>query len=261
MFERCKAAEDAFMQPQGAQRTSDLDLDLLAVGDYTINDPDLIVPHPQFSERAFVLIPWAEVDPDFEVLGHGRVGDILDAATDEHEVRRPRRRRHRVARLTCSHCASHPVSTLLWVALAAIPVGWSIGRVVDAVSNTLPPVPILPLLLAFLALLLFVGAYAVRGWVQERRYDRRLDALRIARLLALGKRPLCSGPLSSACTWASRSWRWVRSRSRPAGIEPCCRRWSSWRPWWWSLRRCGWSARPRAATDEDSAENGGARPA
>ena len=89
LFERCKAAEDAFgrsrKEPKGPRT---LDLDLLAVGDYTINDPDLIVPHPQFSERAFVLIPWAEVDPDFEVPGHGRVGDILDAASDEHEVRR-----------------------------------------------------------------------------------------------------------------------------------------------------------------------------
>ncbi len=80
------------------------------------------------------------------------------------------------------------VSTLLWVALAAVPVGWSVGMVIDAVSSTLPPIPwILPLLIVFLALLLFAGAYAVRAWVQERRYDRRLDALRIARLLALGK--------------------------------------------------------------------------
>jgi hypothetical protein len=88
------------------------------------------------------------------------------------------------------------VSTLLWVALAAIPVGWSVGRVVDAVSGTLPPIPwILPLLLVFLALLLFVGAYAVRGWVQERRYDRRLDALRVARLLALSKAAAVFGAL------------------------------------------------------------------
>jgi 4-hydroxybenzoate polyprenyltransferase len=80
------------------------------------------------------------------------------------------------------------VSTLLWVALAAVPIGWSVGRVIDTVSGTLPPIPwILPLLLVFFAILLFVGAYAVRGWVEERRYDRRLDALRIARLLALGK--------------------------------------------------------------------------
>ena len=55
--------------------------------------PDLVlvlslVPHPQFAERAFVLIPWAEVDPDFEVPGHGRVADLRDASKDEHRVRR-----------------------------------------------------------------------------------------------------------------------------------------------------------------------------
>jgi 2-amino-4-hydroxy-6-hydroxymethyldihydropteridine diphosphokinase len=89
LFERCKAAEDAFgrsrKEPKGPRT---LDLDLLAVDGYTINDPDLIVPHPQFAERAFVLIPWAEVDPDFEVPGHGRVADLRDASKDEHKVRR-----------------------------------------------------------------------------------------------------------------------------------------------------------------------------
>jgi hypothetical protein len=34
---------------------------------------------------------------------------------------------------------------------------------------------------------LFVGARTVRGWIEERRYDSRMDALRAARLLALGK--------------------------------------------------------------------------
>jgi hypothetical protein len=88
------------------------------------------------------------------------------------------------------------VSTLVWVALAAIPVGWSIAMVVDAVSGTLPPIPwILPLLLMFLAALMFVGAYAVRGWVEQRRFDRRLDALRVARLLALGKAAAMFGAL------------------------------------------------------------------
>ncbi|MGH8774280.1 MAG: DUF3180 family protein [Jiangellaceae bacterium] len=80
------------------------------------------------------------------------------------------------------------IGTLVWVALAAAPVGWSVGRIVEAVSDALPPVPwVLPLLLAFLAAVLFVGARVVRGWVEDRRYDGRMDALRAARLLALGK--------------------------------------------------------------------------
>jgi hypothetical protein len=41
--------------------------------------------------------------------------------------------------------------------------------------------------LAFLAVVLFVGARTVRGWIEERRYDGRMDALRAARLLALAK--------------------------------------------------------------------------
>lgn len=80
------------------------------------------------------------------------------------------------------------IGTLVWVALAAAPVGWSVGRIVEAVTDALPPVPwVLPLLFAFLAAVLFVGARAVSGWVGERRYDGRMNALRAAQLLALGK--------------------------------------------------------------------------
>lgn len=40
-----------------------LDIDLLAVGDLVVGEPDLAVPHPRIAERAFVLIPWAHADP------------------------------------------------------------------------------------------------------------------------------------------------------------------------------------------------------
>jgi 2-amino-4-hydroxy-6-hydroxymethyldihydropteridine diphosphokinase len=43
----------------GAPRT--LDLDLLLYGDHVINEPGLVVPHPRFRERAFVLAPLAEI--------------------------------------------------------------------------------------------------------------------------------------------------------------------------------------------------------
>ncbi|MDE2223715.1 MAG: 2-amino-4-hydroxy-6-hydroxymethyldihydropteridine diphosphokinase [Xanthomonadaceae bacterium] len=54
-----------------------LDLDLLLYGDRAINEPDLVVPHPGLHERAFVLLPLADVAPDFEVPGHGLVRDLL----------------------------------------------------------------------------------------------------------------------------------------------------------------------------------------
>lgn len=80
------------------------------------------------------------------------------------------------------------ISTLIWVAVIAVPIGWSIARLVEAASGALPPIPlVLPLLLLFLAVGLFAGARAVRQWISERRFDRRLDPLRVARAVALAK--------------------------------------------------------------------------
>lgn len=88
------------------------------------------------------------------------------------------------------------IGSLIWVALVAVPAGWSIGRVVDALSNALPPIPwVLPLLLLFLALGMAAGARAVRGWITERRFDRRIDALRVARSVALAKASAYFGAL------------------------------------------------------------------
>ncbi|HEU0276443.1 MAG TPA: 2-amino-4-hydroxy-6-hydroxymethyldihydropteridine diphosphokinase [Rhodanobacteraceae bacterium] len=54
-----------------------LDLDLLLYGGRTIHLPELEVPHPRLQDRAFVLVPLAEVAPDLEVPGRGRVADLL----------------------------------------------------------------------------------------------------------------------------------------------------------------------------------------
>jgi 2-amino-4-hydroxy-6-hydroxymethyldihydropteridine diphosphokinase len=40
-----------------------LDVDVLLVGDEQIDDPDLVVPHPRMTERAFVVVPLADLDP------------------------------------------------------------------------------------------------------------------------------------------------------------------------------------------------------
>jgi len=44
-----------------------LDLDLLLYGDEVIDEPDLVVPHPRLRERGFVLIPLAEIAPEWIV--------------------------------------------------------------------------------------------------------------------------------------------------------------------------------------------------
>lgn len=44
-----------------------IDLDLLLYGDQVICEPDLVVPHPRLMERAFVLIPLAEIAPKIKL--------------------------------------------------------------------------------------------------------------------------------------------------------------------------------------------------
>jgi 2-amino-4-hydroxy-6-hydroxymethyldihydropteridine diphosphokinase len=42
-----------------------LDLDILTYGDERVDEPDLVIPHARLSERAFALVPLAEIDPRF----------------------------------------------------------------------------------------------------------------------------------------------------------------------------------------------------
>lgn len=42
-----------------------IDLDLLACGQQRVHSLTLELPHPRLAERAFVLVPWAELNPDF----------------------------------------------------------------------------------------------------------------------------------------------------------------------------------------------------
>jgi 2-amino-4-hydroxy-6-hydroxymethyldihydropteridine diphosphokinase len=61
---------------RNAPRT--LDLDLLLYGDAVIDDaPGLTVPHPRMHQRAFVLVPLAEVAPDLVIPGRGPVAALL----------------------------------------------------------------------------------------------------------------------------------------------------------------------------------------
>ena len=54
-----------------------LDLDILLYGGLVLRDPGLTIPHPRMLERAFVLVPLAELAPDTVVPGSGRVADLV----------------------------------------------------------------------------------------------------------------------------------------------------------------------------------------
>lgn len=64
-----------------------LDLDVLLYGDVELHEDGLTIPHPRLHERAFVLVPLAEIAPHCVVPGHGAVGELLRAVRAENAVR------------------------------------------------------------------------------------------------------------------------------------------------------------------------------
>lgn len=64
-----------------------LDVDVVSVDACISDDPRLTLPHPRAAERAFVLVPWAEIDPTAELPGQGPVRSLVDRV-DTSGVRR-----------------------------------------------------------------------------------------------------------------------------------------------------------------------------
>ena len=65
-----------------------MDLDLLAYGDRMINTDQLIVPHPRIAQRAFVLVPFAEIAPQFQLPGLASINQLLTQRGDAGTIRR-----------------------------------------------------------------------------------------------------------------------------------------------------------------------------
>ncbi len=86
---RAYVVETAFGRER-AERWSarTLDVDLLVVGEVVSADPLLTLPHPRAHERAFVLVPWHDVDPDGQVAGVGRVAALAGPHLGAVDVRR-----------------------------------------------------------------------------------------------------------------------------------------------------------------------------
>jgi len=67
-----------------------LDVDVVTVDALRSESPRLTLPHPRAHERAFVLVPWLEVDREAELPGHGRIAALV-RRLDASGVRRWRR--------------------------------------------------------------------------------------------------------------------------------------------------------------------------
>ena len=81
-----KFGRDRAQETRWGPRT--LDLDLIAYDDVRLDKPELTLPHPRAFERAFVLVPLAEIAPDRLIAGR-RVSDALAQLSTEGIRRLP----------------------------------------------------------------------------------------------------------------------------------------------------------------------------
>jgi 2-amino-4-hydroxy-6-hydroxymethyldihydropteridine diphosphokinase len=90
LLDRALAIESAFGRQRGEVRNAprSLDVDLIVVGDRRADDDTLTLPHPRAHERAFVLAPWADVEPDAELIDAGPVAELLERVGRAGVVRR-----------------------------------------------------------------------------------------------------------------------------------------------------------------------------
>jgi 2-amino-4-hydroxy-6-hydroxymethyldihydropteridine diphosphokinase len=90
LLQRCLEIErDAGRVRDHSKGPRPIDIDILIYRDRLIDQPDLIVPHPRYRERRFVLVPLAELAPHLSDPVCGlTMQQLLDLCADTGEVRR-----------------------------------------------------------------------------------------------------------------------------------------------------------------------------
>ena len=90
LWERCSAVEASL----GRSREHEtrwgpraIDIDILTFGDAILNESGLEIPHPRMAERAFVLVPLAEIAPDLRIDGRGTAADLARGLGADGSVR------------------------------------------------------------------------------------------------------------------------------------------------------------------------------
>jgi 2-amino-4-hydroxy-6-hydroxymethyldihydropteridine diphosphokinase len=60
-----------------------LDIDIITYGTELIDTKTLVIPHPRAHERAFVLVPWAQMSPEAFLPGHGGVAELANPLSSQ----------------------------------------------------------------------------------------------------------------------------------------------------------------------------------
>lgn len=77
LLDRANAIEKAYgrvRDESGGPRT--IDIDIIMVG-RRMSEGDIELPHPRAHERAFVLVPWLDIDPQAELAGYGPISELV----------------------------------------------------------------------------------------------------------------------------------------------------------------------------------------
>ena len=64
----------------------EIDIDVLLLGDERVKERDFEVPHPRMWERAFVMAPLAELEPEMEAPGGESVSEVAERLRTEQEI-------------------------------------------------------------------------------------------------------------------------------------------------------------------------------
>ena len=85
LMDRALAIEDAFERDRSTVRNAPrtLDVDLIVVGDRRSDEPFLKLPHPRAAERAFVLKPWHDLEPDAVLPDAGPISLLLEKTGED----------------------------------------------------------------------------------------------------------------------------------------------------------------------------------
>lgn len=90
LLTECQAIEQMLGRPKDHEKNKPriIDIDILCYENIQVALPNLLVPHPEMSNRKFVLIPFAEIAPDFMVSKFRKtIKELLLVCQDHSEVR------------------------------------------------------------------------------------------------------------------------------------------------------------------------------
>ncbi|MEC7871772.1 MAG: 2-amino-4-hydroxy-6-hydroxymethyldihydropteridine diphosphokinase [Candidatus Neomarinimicrobiota bacterium] len=91
MLQVCQGIEMMLGRPSSRKKNEPrvIDIDILAYETISVELGELIIPHPDLFARKFVLVPWAEIAPNFVVQDYGKtVSDLLSLCPDASNVQK-----------------------------------------------------------------------------------------------------------------------------------------------------------------------------